>query len=103
MKATIELWRKKPEALPELGVSELLEDRSKPGRLHQPVIVEPDKVIKELDKQIGWYHHNAKSVGFELTNKLQGLSEFLKEDPLLNRTFGAIIYATEGCFKPTDF
>ncbi len=95
MKATIELWRKKPDALPELGVSDLLEDRSKPGSLHQPVIVEPDMVLDNLENQIGWYHHNAKSIGFDLTNKLQGLSEYLKEDPILHRTFGAIISGSD--------
>lgn len=91
MTACIELWRKKPYKLPELNVSDLLEDRSEPGSLHEPVIVEPDVVLKDLGNQIGWYHHNAKSAGFALTNKLQGLSEFFEQDPILHRTFGAII------------
>lgn len=91
MKASFELWRTEPYALPEIGVSDLLEDRSKPGRLPQPVIVEPDHVIENTNEYIGWYHHNKKSVGFDITNKLQGLSEFFDEDPILHRTFGAII------------
>ena len=93
--AKIELWRREPHALPELNVSDLLEDRSKPGSLHQPVIVEPDVVISGLDDQIGWYHHNMKSVGFELTNKLQGLSEYFTHDPILHRTFGVIITGSQ--------
>lgn len=94
MSATIELWRIEPYSLPELSVSDLMEDRSKPRNLHEPVIVEPDVIIQGSKKYIGWYHYNKKSVGFDLTNKLQGLSEFVKEDPILHRTFGAIISGT---------
>jgi len=95
MTAIIELWRNERTPLPELGVSDLLEDRSKPGRLHEPVYVEPDIIIKDLENRIGWYHFNEKSVGFDLTNKLQGLSDYMTEDPILHRTFGAIITGTE--------
>jgi alpha-L-fucosidase 2 len=94
MTARIDLWRKAPYALPALNVSDLLEDRSKPGNLHEPVIVEPDIVISGRDRQIGWYHHNSKSVGFDLTNQLQGLSGFFKQDPLIDRTFGTLISAS---------
>ena len=93
--AHIELWRTEPYSLPKLEVSDLLEDRSKPGSLHRPVIVEPDHLIKESKNYIGWYHYNDKSVGFDLTNKLQGLTEFYKNDPILHRTFGAIITGSE--------
>ncbi len=65
-----------------------------PGRLHKPVIVEPDNIINNTSEYIGWYHHNKKSVGFDLTNNLQGLSEYYKNDPILYRTFGAIITGT---------
>lgn len=92
--AIIEPWRIIPDTLPELNTSDLLEDRSKPGNLHEPVIVEPDIILKGSDKYIGWYHHNNRSAGFDLTNKLQGLSEYFKTDPLLNRTFGALITGT---------
>ncbi len=93
--ANIELWRTEPYSLPKLEVSDLLEDRSKPGRLHEPVIVEPDHLITESENYIGWYHHNKKSVGFDLTNTIQGLNEFYKNDPILYRTFGAIITGSE--------
>jgi alpha-L-fucosidase 2 len=95
MTASIELWRTAPCALPELAVSDLLEDRSRPGSLHEPVVVEPDRFIQSAGNQIGWFHHNQKSVGFEMTNKIQGLSEFLPRDPILHRTFGAIITGTD--------
>jgi len=91
LNADIELWRTEPIALSEIGVSDLLEDRSNPGSLHEPVIVEPDSLIQTTKNYIGWFHHNHKSVGFELTNRLQGLSEFNTSDPILHRTFGAII------------
>ena len=91
MTANIELWRTEPYSLPNLEVSDLLEERSKPGSLHKPVIVEPDHLITESKNYIGWYHHNNKSIGFDLTNKLQGLNEFYENDPILDRTFGAII------------
>ena len=95
MTASIELWRTAPDTLPELVVSDLLEDRSKPGSLHEPVVVEPDQFIQTSRNQIGWFHHNHKSVGFELTNRLQGLTEFCTKDPILHRTFGAIITGTD--------
>ncbi len=91
MTANIELWRTKPYSLPKLESSDLMEDRSKPGSLHQPVIVEPDRLIQDTKDYIGWYHYNKKSVGFDLNMKLQGLSEFITNDPILHRTFGAII------------
>ena len=91
MTANIELWRTEPYSLPRLESSDLLEDRSKPGSLHEPVIVEPDHLIQNTNNYIGWYHYNKKSEGFDLNMKLQGLSEFITTDPLLHRTFGAII------------
>ncbi len=91
LRATAELWRTAPSPLPEIGTSDLLEDRSKPGSMHEPVIVEPDSVIRSSGNYIGWYHHNKKSAGFDVTNALQGLSEYYQEDPILHRTFGAIV------------
>ncbi|MEN8248182.1 MAG: DUF5703 domain-containing protein [Bacteroidota bacterium] len=95
MSATIETWRKEPFSLPWIGVGDLLREKNKPGELHEPVIVEPDHILKKSDDYIGWYHHNKKSVGFDLTNQLQGLSDYFKEDPILHRTFGAIITGTK--------
>ncbi|HBC30684.1 MAG TPA: hypothetical protein DC024_05485 [Clostridiales bacterium] len=100
--AIIELWRTEPYDLPEVSASDLLENRSKPNRLNDRVIVEPDQVIEDKDDYIGWLHHNKKSVGFDLTNELQGLSGFFNTDPFLNRTFGAIIKGT-GSEKISDY
>ena len=95
MTANIELWRTEPYSLPGLEVSDLMEDRSKPGSLHEPVIVEPDRLITNSKDYIGWYHHNKKSVGFDMNMKLQGLSDYPIDDPILHRTFGAIITGTK--------
>jgi alpha-L-fucosidase 2 len=89
--ANIESWRTAPDTLPEINVSDLLEDRSRPGSMHEPVIVEADSLIRTTKQYIGWFHHNQKSVGFEVTNRLQGLSAFNTHDPILHRTCGAII------------
>ncbi len=91
MTAGIELWRTQPDTLSSINVSDLLEDIDMPGNLHEPVIVEPDYLISNKHDYIGWFHHNTKSVGFNLTNKLQGISAYFKKDPILHRTFGAII------------
>jgi len=93
MKACIELWRTIPDTLSQLEVSDLLRDQ--PDSIHQPVVVEPDSVIKPSAPFIGWCPHNRKSVGFDLTNQIQELSGCFKEDPLLHRTFGAIITGSE--------
>jgi hypothetical protein len=96
--ASIELWRTEREPYPACEVSDLLEDRSKPNRLHEEIIVEPDTIIEDLPGRIGWYHHNIRSVGPELTARLQGLWEYFegRPDPLLHRTFGAVIAARDG-------
>ncbi|MDP7252927.1 MAG: DUF5703 domain-containing protein [Planctomycetota bacterium] len=94
--AAIELWRTKPHNLSSIQCSSLMEDRSKPGRLHQPVIMEPDTILTGQTNRIGWYHHNRKSVGPSMIATIQGLADFKRADPLLHRTFGAIIVAENG-------
>ena len=96
MKATIERWRIQKDSLPGIGVSDLLEKRDMPGSLFKPVIVEPDNLVEGKKEYIGWYHYNQKSEGFDMTNILQGLSEYFKEDPILHRTFGGTITGTKG-------
>jgi len=89
MTAFTELWRTTRDTLTQMQGSDLLTNQ--PDSLYQPVIVEPDDVIRNTDDYIGWYHHNSKSVGFDITNRKQGLSGYYDEDPILHRTFGAII------------
>lgn len=60
------------------------------------MITEPDTVLPNLPDGIGWYHRNIKSVGPELSMKFQDLMESPWKDPLLHRTFGALIRAEGG-------
>ncbi|MGX1931024.1 DUF5703 domain-containing protein [Flagellimonas sp. 2504JD4-2] len=92
LKTSIEMWRTSKDTLPEINVSDFMEDPDAEGFLREPVIVEPDKLVASNGKDyIGWYHHNAKSAGFNTVNELQGMLEYVKEDPILHRTFGALI------------
>lgn len=94
--AKIELWRTERYELPSLEVSDIYLDRSKPDQKHAPTIVEPDVILKGQPGRIGWYHRNVKSVGPELTMRIQGLSDCLAADPLLHRTFGAVVTSQAG-------
>ena len=93
--AAIEPWRTERYTLPSIECSDVNTDRSKPGGQHEPTIVEPDTVLDNLGDRIGWYHHNVKSVGPAQHAKTQGMTGYKRPDPLLHRTFGALI-ATDG-------
>lgn len=94
--ASMELWRNEPYLLPEESVSDLYETRDKPADIVlDEVIVDPDEIITGVTDYIGWYHHNHRSAGFDFTNRLQGLSEYFEDDPILHRTFGAIVKGTK--------
>ena len=94
--AAIELWRTEPTTLPEIEISDIMLDRSQPGHQHAPTVVEPDTLLTDQADRIGWYHHNAKSVGPALTAGQQGITGFERPDPLRHRTFGAVIQAENG-------
>ena len=93
---SIELWRTEPDELPSIEVSDVHLHRGQPGNKYAPTVVEPDTVLQNQHNRIGWYHHNKKSVGPELTMSIQGLSDYRMVDPLLHRTFGAVIKAVAG-------
>jgi len=67
--ASIELWRKNKDA---------------------------DSVLENQKGQIGWYHRNSYSDKPAQLAKQQGLAEFKRQDPLLHRTFGAVIKSANG-------
>ena len=94
--ASIELWRTGPYELPSIECSDVHLDRSKPDQKHAPTIVEPDTVLDNLTDRIGWYHHNVKSVGPAQHARTQGMTGYKRPDPLLHRTFGAVISAAGG-------
>jgi hypothetical protein len=94
--ASVELWRNEPTELPSIEVSDVHYDHDVPDHRHFPTIVEPDAVLRDRPDRIGWYHHNAKSVGPALSARLQDMEGFVQADPILGRTFGAMIIADNG-------
>ena len=54
-----------------------------------------DTVLENQKGQIAWYHRNVYSGEPAKLAKTQGLGDFKRTDPLLHRTFGAVIKATD--------
>jgi hypothetical protein len=94
--ASIELWRTEPYELPSIEVSDVHFDPDAPGSKHFPTIVEPDTVFTGQTGRIGWYHHNKKSDGPALSAELQDMAGYEQRDPILHRTFGAVISVEQG-------
>ena len=94
--ASIELWRTSRYEVTELQASDVLLDSRSPGGRRGPIVVEPDTVLSGLTGRIGWYHRNARSVGPRLLAEVQGLTGYPQPDPLLGRTFGALVSADGG-------
>jgi hypothetical protein len=94
--AGIELWRTSRFEETQLQTSDILLNRRLPDQRQASMIIEPDTVLSGQRDRIGWYHHNAKSVGPQLLAEIQGLTGFAQPDPLLDRTFGAVVTATNG-------
>lgn len=84
-----ELWRTTPTTIkPETG--------DPLNKTTIPTVVEPDTLLKDQKGRIGWYHHNKKSFGPDMTMKKQGLADFKYTDSILHRTFGVVIEASSG-------
>ncbi len=94
--ASIELWRSESLELPTIEVSDVHYDHYVPANKHFPTVVEPDSLLTGQEGRIGWYHHNIKSVGPALSAQLQDMEGFEQPDPILDRTFGAVITAERG-------
>lgn len=99
--AAIELWRTEPTEIRHLEVSDVLLDRDHPEGKRQSLIARPDTILRDLPHGIGWYHHNTESIGPALTARIQGLDDFPRPDPLLNRIFGAVV-TTENARRKND-
>lgn len=56
----------------------------------EPIISYPDSIVMAGDDRVAWYHRNAKSAWPGIM-QFQGLSDFSRIDPLLDRTFGALM------------
>jgi hypothetical protein len=94
--AELALWRTNRAELAHLECSDVMLNRKKPGQKEEPEFVEPDTVLTGQKDRIGWYHHNIKSVGPDITAKIQGMTGYKQADPLLHRTFGALVTAANG-------
>jgi hypothetical protein len=92
--ATIELWRTNRHEIAKLEVSDIMLNRKNPDKKQEPQFVELDTLVNATT----WYHHNIKSVGPEITAKIQGLTGFKQPDPILHRTFGGRIVKTKTGF-----
>jgi len=94
--AYVELWRTNQFELAEVQCSDVMNEPGKPQSKHAPTIIEPDTVLTGQRDRVGWFHHNIKSVGPQMMAEVQGLTGFKQPDPLLHRTFGAVVTATCG-------
>ena len=94
--AFVEIWRTNQCELAEVQVSDVMNEHGKPQSKHAPTILEPDTVLSGQHDRVGWFHHNIKSVGPEMLAQVQGLTGFKQADPLLHRTFGAVVTADKG-------
>ncbi|MBN8458446.1 MAG: hypothetical protein J0M04_11480 [Verrucomicrobia bacterium] len=90
--AVLEPWRTKRETLASIECSDVM--NKAPAGEAAPTVVEPDVFLSNQKDRIGWYHHNIKSVGPSAHARIQGVTGFEREDPLLHRTFGAVVTAT---------
>lgn len=88
---SFEIWRQKPTTLPSIEISDVQFDWDAPHHQHASTVVEPDTVLDCGDSQIGWAHHNVKSVGPSEMMAFQDLSNAPWHDPLKGRVFGALI------------
>jgi hypothetical protein len=92
LKATahIESWRMEPYTPAE---------DSRVSDPYSPLqsVVEPDILLEGPDDRIGWYRHNDESFGPEETMRFQDLDGYQGfVDPLVDRTFGAVVLADGG-------
>lgn len=92
--ARVELWRTNRTAIAPLQCSDIM--NRAPKDQAQPQFVEPDTVLAGQKDRIGWLHHNGKSVGPDITARIQGMTGYPQADPILHRTFGAIVTADRG-------
>jgi alpha-L-fucosidase 2 len=94
--AFVEVWRTNQHEMAEVECSDVMNETGKPKSKHAPTILEPDTVLSDQRDRVGWVHHNIKSVGPEMLAQVQGLTGFKQADPLLHRTFGAVVTADKG-------
>jgi alpha-L-fucosidase 2 len=93
LEVTSEIWRTETRQLPpdELWGAYIYGNMYGYGD-PPPATILPDTVVPVQQDRIIWFHRNTQSLWPE-TLQLQGLAKLIKTgvDPLLNRTFGALI------------
>ena len=94
--ASIELWRTQPFEVTELQTSDVLLHQKNPDGTPPKFLIEPDTFLENQTGRIGWFHYNKKSVGPDILAQIQGLKDFKQTDPLLHRTFGALVLTKNG-------
>jgi hypothetical protein len=94
--AFVDVWRTNQHELTELQCSDVMMNRQSADKKQNQTILEPDTILANQRGRIGWFHHNIKSVGPQMLAEVQGLTGFQQPDPLLHRTFGAVITAAKG-------
>ena len=102
---SFETWRKtrRPITGNELHtVYGVVGETGKGPKCAKAVFQEPDTIFAGGKNQIIWYHHNSYSYWMD-NLELQSLDEYIKtgKDPLLNRTFGALVEG-EGLISKSD-
>ena len=88
-KVAFEPWRTKRR---QLAGSETHSAYGLHGKGALPIFVEPDTIVAGQKDRIIWYHRNNRSI-WKANLELQALGDMVAKlkDPLLNRTFGALI------------
>ncbi|MCK0158261.1 DUF5703 domain-containing protein [Cellulophaga sp. F20128] len=100
-RATIEPWRTQRRKL--VNPTELHSAYGLHGNGAPDVFVEPDTILSGYENKVVWAHRNKSSI-WQDNLKLQGLGQYTIQnlDPLLHRTFGAVLESKELIkIKPT--
>ncbi|MEI6513514.1 MAG: DUF5703 domain-containing protein [bacterium] len=86
----VELWRTSRRYITDTIELESAYHLSGPNP--NPIVIEPDTVVPDQKDRVVWYHRNPSSI-WKDNLELQDLEEFIPKlkDPLINRTFGAIV------------
>jgi hypothetical protein len=90
----VEMWRHQSRSLADTGSRK--ETFSTWGNWSDKKRVNPDTVLPHKYHQLAWCHHNIESQ-WKRNLELTGLSDEIPKynDPVLNRTFGAIVSAAQ--------
>jgi len=100
----LEHWRTKRRRLkgPEAHSAYGLLPAGGESAVVEPIFVEPDTIMTGQRNRVVWYHRNERSI-WKANLQLQALGDVAENqvDPLLHRTFGALIQG-EGLISQSD-